>query len=116
MILCQVKFSGLAWTQELKEELCDIMELCTIFRYSFICRSAHACSLWGVSTFGACARSDWEESSRVTVPVPSFLAPVRGRALRRSSHVPIYSSLFFGSIRYKKLRTRARLRHKPCFW
>ena len=66
MILCQVKFSGLAWTQELKEELCDIMELCTIFRYSFICRSAHACSLLGVSTFGACARSDWEESSRVT--------------------------------------------------
>ena len=67
MILCQVKFGGLAWTQELKEELCDIMELCTIFRYSFICRSAHACTHLGVSTFGACARSDREESSRVTV-------------------------------------------------
>ena len=48
-------------------KMCDIMELCTIFRYSFICRSAHACSLLGVSTFGACARSDWEESSRVTL-------------------------------------------------
>ena len=43
------------------------MELCTIFRYSFICRSAHACTHLGVSTFGACARSDREESSRVTL-------------------------------------------------